>query len=143
MINIIDAYESDERAKEKAESEIDKLKPSEVTDSKKKKIRDKAKAAAYRFGGFVGSWVRTAKKTFDHVYIFGTDEVPGKGSRETFVVVASNQKLDLDELGKRVDDPKFYKYGKMTVCEPYNAANEKAIDMQVAQHHAHGRLRPR
>ena len=130
MINIIDAYESDERAEEKAESEIDKLKPSELNDSRKKKIRADAKAAAYRFGGFVGAWVRTAKKTFDHVYIFGTDEVPGKGSRETFVVVASNQKLDLDELGKRVDDPKFYKYGKVTLCEPYSPEDEKAIDLR-------------
>ncbi len=130
MINIIDAYESDERADEKAESEIDKLKTSEQTDARKKRIRADSKAAAYRFGGFVGAWVRTAKKTFDHVYIFGTDDVPGKGSRETFVVVASNQKLDLDELGKRVDDPKFYKYGKLTLCEPYSAADEKAIDLR-------------
>ncbi len=128
MINIIDAYESDERATEKAEMEIDRLKPSELTDSRKKKIKAEAKAAAYRYGGFVGAWVRTAKITFKHVYIFGTDEIPGKGSRETFVVVASNQELDLDELGKRADDPKFYKDGRLTLSMPYNEDDEKAID---------------
>jgi MFS family permease len=130
MINIIDVYESDERANEKAEAEIDKLKPSELTEPRKLKIRADAMAAAYRFGGFVGAWVRTAKKTFSHVYIFGTDEIPGKGSRETFVVVASSQELDLDDLGRRVDDPKFYKDGRMTLCEPYDQANEKAIDLR-------------
>ncbi len=130
MINIIDAYESDERAREKAELEIDRLKSGEATDSRKKRIHADAKAAAYRYGGFVGAWVRTAKKTFNHVYIFGTDEVPGKGSRETFVVVASNQELDLIDLGKRADDPKFFKDGRLTLSMPYTPEEEKAIDLR-------------
>ena len=87
-------------------------------------------AAAYRYGGFVGAWVRTAKKTFKHVYIFGTDSVPGEGSRETFVVVASNQELDLADMGKRPDDPKFYKHSKATLPKPYTPEDEKAIDQR-------------
>ena len=74
--------------------------------------------------------MRTAKKTFNHVYIFGTDEIPGKGSRETFVVVASNQELDLKDLGKRPDDPKFYKHGKLTLSVPYTPEQEQAIDLR-------------
>jgi hypothetical protein len=128
MINIIDAYESDATANEKAEQEIDKLKSGEVTEARKKKIRASAMASAYRYGGFVGAWVRTAKKTFNHVYIFGTDGVPGEGSRETFVVVVSNQALDLADLGKRADDPKFYKRSKPTLPEPYKPEDEEAID---------------
>jgi MFS family permease len=130
MINIIDAYESDAVANQKADDEIDKLKTSESTEGRKKKIRAAAMASAYRYGGFVGAWVRTAKKTFSHVYIFGTDDEPGKGSRETFVVVASNQELDLVDLGKRADDPKFYKHRKMTLSVPYSAADEQAIDLR-------------
>src|SRR5262249_55669136 len=126
MINIIDAYESDATANEKADKEIKKL---DVTDeAKQQKVRDKAMASAYRYGGFVGAWVRTAKKSFKHVYIFGTDEVPGEGSRETFVVVVSNQELDLTDLGKRPDDPKFYKHNKPTLPVPYKPEDEAAID---------------
>ena len=126
MINIIDAYESDARAKEKAEDQIQEERVTD--DTKKKKIHEQAMAKAYRFGGFVGAWVRTAKKTFDHVYIFGTDAVPGEGSRETFVVVVSNQALDLADLGKRADDPKFYKRGQATTPKPYTPEDEAAID---------------
>ena len=110
MINIIDAYESDARANEKAEDQIQEERVTD--DTKKKKIHEQAMAKAYRFGGFVGAWVRTAKKTFDHVYIFGTDAVPGEGSRETFVVVVSNQALDLADLGKRPTTPSFLSGGR-------------------------------
>jgi hypothetical protein len=126
MINIIDAYESDAKAKEKAENHIQDQR---VTDeAKQKKIHAKAMASAYRYGGFVGAWVRTAKKTFNHVYIFGTDDVPGEGSRETFVVVVSNEELDLKDLGKRPDDPKFYKHNRPTLPVPYSIEDEEAID---------------
>jgi MFS family permease len=130
MINIIDAYESDAVAEQKAEEEIDALKHVESTDSRKKKIRANAMASAYRYGGFVGAWVRTAKKTFNHVYIFGTDSVPGAGSRETFVVVACNEPLDLIDLGKRADDPKFFKRKKATRPVPYKPEDEQAIDLR-------------
>jgi MFS family permease len=126
MINIIDAYESDAKANEKAENEISK--DGTTDEAKKKKIRAKAMASAYRYGGFVGAWVRTAKMTFKHVYIFGTDEVPGEGSRETFVVVVSNEDLDLKDLGKRADDPKFYKHNRPTLPVPYKPEDEEAID---------------
>ena len=66
MINIIDAYESDARAEEKAERKI-----------KKEKITDRAaegNGSGARswprpdsYGGFLGAWVKTAKKTFPHV----------------------------------------------------------------------------
>jgi hypothetical protein len=126
MINIIDAYESDATANEKADREIRK---DDITDeAKQKKVRAKAMASAYRYGGFVGAWVRTAKKSFKHVYIFGTDDVPGEGSRETFVVVVSNQELDLTDLGKRPDDPKFYKHNRPTRPVPYKSEDEQAID---------------
>jgi hypothetical protein len=129
MINIIDAYESDVTANEKAEKEIRK---EDITDeAKQKKVRDKAMASAYRYGGFVGAWVRTAKKSFKYVYIFGTDDVPGEGSRETFVVVVSNQELDLKDLGTRADDPKFYKHNKPTRPVPYKPEDEAAIDKRA------------
>ncbi len=120
MINIIDAYESDAEAKRKADKEID---DDDVTEpAQRKAIQNRALEAAHRYGGFVGAWTRTARETFDHVYIFGTDEVPGLGSRETFVVVASNLPLDLADLGGRPDDPHFYKRKKRTRPKPYTRA---------------------
>ena len=68
MINIIDAYESDERANEKAENEIDKLKTSESTDARKKKIRADAMASAYRYGGFVGAGSHRQENVQSRVY---------------------------------------------------------------------------
>ena len=78
-----------------------------TTDSAKEAIRRREVARARRFGGFLGSWVETAKRTFRHVYIFGTDDVPGGGLRETFVVVASKRALSLGDLGDRLEDPVF------------------------------------
>ena len=127
MINIIDVYESDAVANEKAE-ERDQTSWMSPANRPAETDPRQAKAEAYRYGGFVGAWVRTAKKTFDHVYIFGTDEVPGAGTRETFVVVASNQPLDLEDLGQRLDDPKFFKRRKQTLPKPYSPEEEKAID---------------
>jgi MFS family permease len=126
MINIIDVYESDAVYEKKAEKEIDR---DDITDAKKQEaIKKKARAQAYRYGGFVGSWTRTARETFPHVYIFGTDEIPGRGSRETFIVVASMQPLDLTDLGSRRDDPHFYKDGKRTRPVVYSRADEEAIE---------------
>jgi hypothetical protein len=105
MINIIDVYESDAHAQSKADEEIER---DGVDDpARKERIRSKHLAEARRYGGFVGAWTKTAKLTFPHVYIFGTDE-PGKGLRETFVVVASKQELDLKDLGTRKGDPRFF-----------------------------------
>src|SRR5262249_19041167 len=124
--NIIDAYMSDAEVERRAEKEILE---DEITDkAQQEKIRKEIKTEAYRFGGFVGSWTRTARLTFPHVYIFGTDAVPGSGDRETFVVVASMQELDSKALGIRADDPKFNKGGSPTEPKPYGPADEAAIE---------------
>jgi hypothetical protein len=125
MINIIDVYESDATALRKAEAEIDS--DDRADASKQDRIRQKHLAEARRYGGFLGAWTKTAKLTFPHVYIFGTDE-PGKGLRETFVVVASMQELDLQDLGGRKDDPRFYTpRGRQTKTKPYDEAVEKEV----------------
>ena len=120
MINIIDAYYSDEQIEKQAEKEIQKQK---VTDEAgKTAIREKFRARALRFGGFVGAWTRTARLTFgeNNVYLFGTDD-PGRGRRETFVVVASMKPLDLQELGLRQGDPRYYTpKGDLTTPKPYD-----------------------
>jgi hypothetical protein len=47
--------------------------------------------------------------------------------RETFVVVASMKPLDLNDLGRRLDDPKFYVKGKRTEPKPYGPEDEKVV----------------
>jgi spermidine synthase/MFS family permease len=129
MINIIDAYESDSKAEEKAERRI---KDKEITSeaAKKAEHRDE-QARARRFGGFLGAWVRTAKLTFPYVYIFGTDEPPGSGLRETFVVVASKADLKLDDLGSREDDPQFFQSDRLFEPRPFNEKDQKAVDLRA------------
>ena len=125
MINIIDVYESDAEALRKADIEIEK---NDVTeDVKKERIRSKYLAKARRYGGFLGAWTKTAKETFDHVYIFGTDD-PGHGRRETFVVVASMKELDLKDLGLRKNDPRlFTPSGRQTRPKTYSTTDEKEV----------------
>src|SRR5262249_23622749 len=75
MINIIDVYMSDAEAEKRAQKEIEEK---DITDAgKQKAVKDRHMAAALRYGGFVGSWTKTARLTFPHVYIFGTDDDPG------------------------------------------------------------------
>ncbi len=126
MINIIDAYESDARAKALADKRIKK---EEITDpaAKDRALRQE-QARSLQFGGFLGAWVNTAKKTFPHVYIFGTDEPPGSGLRETFVVVASKQPLDLDDLGSRDTDPQFFQDDRLFEPRPFGPDDEKAVE---------------
>ena len=106
MINIIDKYVSEKYADELAEKAVvkaaDKKQTLSLVDAQRVEH-----AKALNFGGFLGSWVKTAKLTFPHIYVFGTDNSPGNGTRETFVVVASKTPLDLDTLGGRDTDPKF------------------------------------
>ncbi len=128
MINIIDVYETDEHALEAAQTKIDNEKIE--GDVAQKKVRDQFLAKARNYGGFVGAWTETAKLTFPNVYIFGTDSVPGLGLRETFVVVASMKPLDLDDLGRRDDDPKFYAKGKRTEPKPYGPEDEKVVTIR-------------
>jgi hypothetical protein len=128
MINIIDAYETDDHAEETAKKEIE---DDEITDEAlKAKVRERAKARARRYGGFLGAWTETARLTFPNVYIFGTDSKPGLGLRETFVVVASMKPLDLNDLGQREDDPKFYSKGKRTEPKPYGPEDEKIVKLR-------------
>lgn len=125
MINIIDAYQSDENALAAANRKIERTKTEDP--AAQEKIRAEHLAEARRFGGFLGAWTATAKLTFPHVYIFGTDAVPGAGHRETFVVVASKQPLDLADLGNRGDDPVFFKGGYKTQGAPYGPELEEII----------------
>jgi hypothetical protein len=128
MINIIDVYMSDAEAEKRAQQEIE---DKDVKDpGKQKAIRDRYMATALRYGGFVGSWTKTARLTFPHVYIFGTDDDPGSGLRETFVVVASMKELDLAELGKRADDPKFYHNRRRTEPKPYGKNAEREVEVR-------------
>jgi MFS family permease len=124
MINIIDVYLSDAEAQKAADEEIEKIKE-KMSEVEKARIRAKYENKARRNGGFVGAWTRTAIQTFgkENVYIFGTD-VPGEGRRETFVVVASMKPLDLKELGRRKDDPRYYTpRGRQTTPKPYGEAD--------------------
>ncbi len=106
MINIIDKYISDRHADELADQAVKKS-----TDAGNPISPERAKqvehAKALTFGGFLGSWIKTARLTFPHIYVFGTDNNPGNGMRETFVVVASKTPLDLEALGAREADPQF------------------------------------
>jgi spermidine synthase len=130
MINIIDVYESDATAEERAEREIKKLK--DPDDAAKDRARRESLARGRQYGGFLGAWVKTAKLTFPHVYIFGTDEPPGSGQRETFVVVASKQDLGeiLDELGSRDDDPKFFQDDRLFEPRPFGPKDREAVDLR-------------
>ena len=48
--------------------------------------------------------------------------------RETFVVVASKQELDLKDLGERAGDPRFYTHrGRQTKPKPYDAEHERNV----------------
>ena len=91
------------------------------------KVRRQELDRAQNYGGFLGAWAKTAALTFPHLYIFGTDRNPGTGLRETFVVVASRQPLDLVDLGRRDDDPQFFHHERRTEPKPYPPDDEKAI----------------
>ncbi|MDR3620848.1 MAG: fused MFS/spermidine synthase [Paludisphaera borealis] len=144
MINIIDAYETDEEAIRKADKQIAKIEAGDrvidedskevkvvagrgVEPAEKERIREDFLAKAHRYGSFLGSWTATAKLTFPHVYIFGTNREIGSGARETFVVVASKQPLDLTELGRRVGDPRFYHKHRRTEPIPYGPKDEETV----------------
>ncbi len=131
MINIIDVYFSNEEAERRAQKEIARREKKENTaldEAAKAQIRKEMLERAHRYSGFVGSWTRTARQTFPHVYIFGTEGVPGGGLRETFVVVASMKPLDLADLGARPDDPKFYLKGTRVEPKPYSERDLEQID---------------
>jgi MFS family permease len=119
MINIIDVYESDATALKKAEKII--ASKNIIDPAAQERTRRQELDRAHRYGGFVGSWAKTAKLTFPYLYIFGTDRNPGSGLRETFVVVASRVPLNLKDLGRLDDDPQFYHNDRRTEPAPYSA----------------------
>jgi len=130
MINIIDAYASDATIENRIQERLDELTdPDEAT---KARIRREERGKGTSFGGFLGAWVKTAKLTFPHIYVFGTDSTPGSGLRETFVVVASKQPLEeiLKDLGSREDDPKFFQNDELVEPRPYGEDDLKQVDQR-------------
>ncbi|GAC1467906.1 MAG: hypothetical protein NVSMB9_10010 [Isosphaeraceae bacterium] len=128
MINIIDAYESDAKTATRVEKRIQEEKI--TSEPGKQKVQREEEARGRKYGGFLGSWVRTAQKTFPHVYIFGTDETPGSGLRETFVVVASKSALKLDDLGKRDDDPRFMQQDRLFQPQPFGPEHLQQVEQR-------------
>ena len=110
MINIIDLYLSDARAQNRKT-------PISLEEARST-------------GAFLGAWVKTARLSFPHLYVFGTHSVPGYGTRETFVVVAAKKALDLAHLGNAETDPKFFQGGSMFFREPFPEADLKALDLR-------------
>lgn len=93
------------------------------------KNEEEAVRAARKAGGFVSAWVKTARETFPYVYVFGTDTEPGGGTRETFVGVAAKKPLDLDRLGSRPNDPKFFREdGTAVEPVPYSQRHLDELD---------------
>jgi MFS family permease len=129
MINIIDAYESDAKSAEKAEKRIEKEEI--ASEPAKQAIRRHELARGHKYGGFLGAWARTAKLTFPYIYVFGTDDTPGSGLRETFVVVASKTALSVDDLGGRDDDPKFFQRDKLFEPRPFGPKDRAEVDRRA------------
>jgi spermidine synthase/MFS family permease len=154
MINIIDLYESLGAAEKRGRSEaieaaraaarkraerskagedaiakaVEEAKP---TPEEIDRAVARAKKEALECGGFLGAWVKTARLTFPFVYVFGTDDVPGDGGRETFVVVASKIALDLDDMGNRDQDPKFYSQkGRLSEPRAYSQSDLDALNVR-------------
>jgi hypothetical protein len=126
MINIIDAYQSEAKTNKVIAQRIDE--DNVGSEAAKAAIASQERRKAKRFGGFLGAWTKTAKKTFSHVYIFGTDMTPGSGTRETFVVVASKKPLDLDNLGGRGGDPQFLDDDRPFEPRPFDEGHTKAVE---------------
>lgn len=135
MINIIDIYLSDKQAQ------------ADAGQSGLPNAPEDAVALARRRGGFLSSWCKTARLTFPNIYVFGTNsgyaidedtgelihKPPGKGLRETFVIVASKKPLDvarleLKELGGRYADPNFPQ--EIKVFEPYGPEHVEALEVR-------------
>jgi MFS family permease len=96
------------------------------------RVAVKSLTAGRYLGGFLSSWVETARLTFPHVYVFGTDDPPGAGLRETFVVAVSRQPLDVEDIGGRPGEPKFFlRSGKLFETRPYGDADLKALKVRA------------
>ncbi|HEX8200710.1 MAG TPA: fused MFS/spermidine synthase, partial [Isosphaeraceae bacterium] len=120
MINIIDVYKKERSA------ELDAATAAKALRQGKEPVADQGDDAL-KYGGFIGSWVETARQTFPHVYVFGTDKTPGSGLRETFVVVASKRPLDLQDIGRREGDPRFDQDGENFEPAPFSDEHMQAL----------------
>lgn len=58
------------------------------------------KSRQRRTGRFLGSYVNTISRVFPHIYIFSSETDLPHSNRDTFVIVASKRKLDLDNLAE-------------------------------------------
>ena len=154
MINIIDLYESVDEAERRGRREAQEAARDRARDAAKANGADadevrragldseptraevnqaiaRARAEALNCGAFLGAWVNTARLTFPHVYVFGTNASPGEGGRETFVVVASKVALDLQDLARRPDDPRFTtEAGDLSEPDPYPQADLDALEVR-------------
>ena len=91
------------------------------------RVSAEAVARARGMGAFLGAWLNTAEATFGSLAVFGTDDVPGNGYRETFVVVASAESMDLEGLGRREGDPVFLQDDEPFNPDPYDAEDREAL----------------
>lgn len=58
-------------------------------------------------GRFLGAFVATSRQSFPYVYVFSSSSDGPTDERDTFVVVCSRQRLDLQNLGGRAADLAF------------------------------------
>ncbi len=152
MINIIDIYRSDEQAKKDARIERGDLEKENDRGARTRFRRissdeEKAIDQAHHEGGFLSSWVETARSTFPYIYVFGTNsgyaideesgkelfKPPGRGLRETFVVVAAKKKIDIDrlplaELGGHYADPDYDQ--EIKIFTPYAQKDLDALKVR-------------
>ncbi len=137
MINIIDVYESDKVASEKAARAKNSVGKDDTDESVSGSASGKGASSeedhlerARKLGGFLSAWVKTARETFPHVFVFGTESEPGGGERETFVVMVSKKPIDISELGGRSGDPIFENDGEAFKPVPFPEANMKELEVR-------------
>ena len=117
MINIIDVYESDAEAEKKAEKEIEEERRHGRGRSRNA-IRSKHWRTPIATADSSAPGPRPPSHLQPRLYLRDRRQ-PGQGLRETFVVVASMQPLDLADLGNRADDPQFLQREAATKPKPY------------------------
>jgi len=92
----------------------------------------------YKDGKFLGAIHNTLGKVFgDNVYVFcnsATGPSNSQGARDTFIVVASLQPLDLGDLGARPGEPHFG--GSLLTREQIDHLRRQAIDITLTDDYA-------
>lgn len=64
----------------------------------------------WQLSRFMGSYYNTLKEIFPHIHVLSTSPGRQSSTRMTFVIVASREPIDLEELGKRAGEEKFVGY---------------------------------